>query len=184
MEVFLLDRITLYGTSGWLHRDGARPREFSGRIVETHPHNPIMDIQIATLCDHAADYNGKLVITGTFDTLAARALPVVHPSCALALRFCFTLEDAGRHQLSINIINEDGEPLDPNNMPIKPDFEVQLPNNTPVLTRNIVMNLQGLRFPEAGIYSIDIGCDDEILVRLPLRIVQVTQGPNGETQIV
>ena len=91
MEVFLLDRITLYGTSGWLHRDGARPREFSGRIVETHPHNPIMDIQIATLCDHAADYNGKLVITGTFDTLAARALPVVHPSCALALRFCFTL---------------------------------------------------------------------------------------------
>ena len=90
----------------------------------------------------------------------------------------------GRHQLSINIINEDGEPLEPNNMPIKPDFEVQLPNNTPFLTRNIVMNLQGLRFPEAGIYSIDIGCDDEILVRLPLRIVQVTQGPNGETQIV
>jgi hypothetical protein len=143
----------------------------------------IMDIQIATLCDHAADYNGKLVITGTFDTLAARALPVVHPACALAMRFCFTSEDTGKHQLSINIINEDGEPLDPNNMPIKPDFEVQMPKNTPFITRNIVMNLQGLRFPTAGIYSIDIGCDDEILIRLPLRIVQVTQGPNGETQI-
>jgi hypothetical protein len=141
-----------------------------------------MDIQIATLCDHAADYNGKLVITGTFDTLAARALPVVHPACALALRFCFTAEDSGKHQLSINIINEDGESLDPNNMPIKPDFEVQMPKNTPFITRNIVMNLQGLRFPTSGIYSIDIGCDDEILVRLPLRIAQVTQGPNGETQ--
>ena len=44
-----------------------------------------MDIQIATLCDFAADYNGKLVVSGTFDTLAARALPVVHPSCALAM---------------------------------------------------------------------------------------------------
>jgi len=142
-----------------------------------------MDIQIATLCDFASDYNGKLVISGTFDTLAARAVPVVHPSCALALRFCFTQEDAGRHKLSINIINEDGEPLDPKNMPIEPEFEVKLPDQVPFLTRNMVMNLQGLKFPETGIYSIDIGCDSEILVRLPLRVVKVTQGPNGETQM-
>jgi hypothetical protein len=153
------------------------------RFYKKHSDICIMDIQIATLCDFAADYNGKLVITGTFDTLAARALPVVHPACSLAMRFCFTPEDAGRHQLSITIINEDGEALDPNNMPIKPEFEVQLPKNTPFLTRNVVMNLQGLRFSAAGIYSIDIGCDDEILVRLPLRIVQVSQGPNGETQM-
>ena len=72
-----------------------------------------MDIQIATLCDFAADYNGKFVIVGTFDALAARALPVVHPHCALALRFCFTGEDDGRHKLSITVINEDGEALDP-----------------------------------------------------------------------
>ena len=36
-----------------------------------------MDIQIATLCDFAADYgNGKLVINGTFDALCAPQLPV------------------------------------------------------------------------------------------------------------
>jgi len=142
----------------------------------------IMDIQIATLCDFAADYNGKLVISGTFDTLAARSLPVVHPSCTLALRFCFTQEDAGRHKFSINIINEDGESLDPNSMPIQPEFDVQLPKNAPFLTRNVVMNLQGLRFPQDGIYSVDIGCDGEIIVRLPLRVVHVQQGPNGEAQ--
>jgi len=134
-----------------------------------------MDIQIATLCDFAADYNGKLVISGTFDTLAARALPVVHPACALALRFCFMQEDVGRHKLSINIINEDGESLDPKNMPIEPEFEVKLPSGVPFNTRNIVMNLQGLRFPEDGIYSIDIGCDGEMLMRLPLRVVKVNQ---------
>ncbi len=134
-----------------------------------------MDIQIATLCDFAADYNGKMVISGTFDTLAARALPVVHPSCALAMRFCFTQEDVGRHKMSINIINEDGESLDPKNMPIEPEFDVQLPNGVPFLTRNIVMNLQGLRFPEDGIYSIDISCDGEMLARLPLRVVKVDQ---------
>lgn len=135
-----------------------------------------MDIQIATICDFAADYNGKLVISGTFDTLAARAVPVVHPSCALAMRFCFTQEDVGRHKFSINIINEDGESLDPNNMPIEPEFEVQLPNNVPFITRNMVVNLQGLRFPTAGIYSIDIGCDGELLARLPVRILHVPQG--------
>lgn len=141
-----------------------------------------MDIQIASLCDFAADYNGKLVISGTFDTLAARALPVAHPMCALALRFCFTQEDAGRHKLSVNIINEDGESLDEQNMPIEPEFDVQLPPNVPFLTRNLILNLQGLRFPAAGIYSVDIGCDDELLMRLPLRIVHVEQpagGPQG-----
>lgn len=137
-----------------------------------------MDIQIASLCDFAADYNGKLVVTGTFDTLAARALPVVHPMCTLALRFCFTQEDVGRHKLSITIINEDGEPLDENNMPIEPEFEVQLPGNVPFMTRNLIMNLQGLRFPKAGIYSVDIGCDGELMMRLPLRIVQVN-APEG-----
>jgi hypothetical protein len=134
-----------------------------------------MDIQIASLCDFAADYNGKLVISGTFDTLAARALPVVHPSCALAMRFCFTQEDIGRHKLAITIINEDGEALDPKNMPIEPEFDVKLPDGVPFNTRNIVMNLQGLRFKEDGIYSIDIGCDGEILMRLPLRVVKVNQ---------
>ncbi len=140
-----------------------------------------MDIQIASLCDFAADYNGKLVVSGTFDTLAARALPVAHPMCALALRFCFTQEDAGRHKLSINIINEDGESLDPQNMPIEPEFEVQLPPNVPFLTRNLIMNLQGLRFPAAGIYSVDISCDSELMMRLPLRIVHVEQ-PAGTPQ--
>jgi len=42
------------------------------------------------------------------------------------------------------------------------------------------MNLQGLRFPKAGIFSIDIGCDGELLMRLPLRVVQVQQ--DGQPQ--
>ena len=128
-----------------------------------------MDIQIAALCDFAADYNGKMVISGTFDALAARQMPLVHPSCALAMRFCFTAEDAGKHKFSINIINEDGESMDPKNMPIEPEFEVQLPKDALFNTRNMIMNLQGLRFNEEGIYSIDIGCDGEILMRLPNR---------------
>jgi hypothetical protein len=179
-EICLMPSAIALSFTRWIGSlDKSRRRALPG-LPDNQPSPTTMDIQIATLCDFAADYNGKLVISGTFDTLAARALPVVHPACSLAMRFCFTQEDIGRHKLSINIINEDGESLDPNNMPIKPEFEVQLPKGAPFLTRNIVMNLQGLRFPEDGIYSIDIGCDDEVLIRVPLRVVKVNAEGKAE----
>lgn len=136
-----------------------------------------MDIQIATLCDFAADYNGKMVISGTFDALAAKALPVVHPQCVLAMRICMTPEDTGEHDMEINIIDADGSPLDPKNMPVKIKMPVQVPENMSFVTRNFVMNFQGLRFPTAGIYSVDVSVDGELVARLPLRIVQVQDQP-------
>ena len=34
-----------------------------------------MEIQIAALCDSAADYGGKLCVIGTFDTIVAQSFP-------------------------------------------------------------------------------------------------------------
>ena len=136
-----------------------------------------MDIQIATLCDFAADYNGKMVISGTFDALAAKAIPVVHPHCALAMRICLLPEDTGNHTMTINIIDEDGNSIDTNKMPIQAEMPVQVPDEVPFLTRNLVLNFQGLRFPSAGVYSVDIALDGELVMRLPLRIVQVQAQP-------
>ncbi len=136
-----------------------------------------MDIQIATLCDFAVDYNGKMVISGTFDALAAKAVPVVHPQCALAMRICLLPEDTGDHKMTINIIDEDGKSIDAKNRPIRADMPVQVPDEAPFLTRNLVLNFQGLKFPNAGIYSVDITVDGELVMRLPLRIVQVQSQP-------
>lgn len=136
-----------------------------------------MDIQIATLCDFAADYQGKLCIQGTFDSLYARQFPIQHPSCALALRICFTDADAGSHKLTINIVDEDGKSLDDERMPIDADFQVQLPDSETFLTRNLILNLQGLKFENPGMYSVDISVDDELYSRIPLRIVQAEQNP-------
>ncbi|MBK1791562.1 DUF6941 family protein [Persicirhabdus sediminis] len=133
-----------------------------------------MDIQIATLCDFAADYNGKMVVSGTFDTLAAQALPVVHPMCTLAIRLCITPEDNGQHKFSVTLIDADGKAID-DKMPIVADMPVELPDSVPFMTRNLLLNLQGLRFPEDGFYSIDISIDDELEKRIPLRIVKVDQ---------
>ena len=132
----------------------------------------IMDLQIATLCDFAAEYQGKMVITGTFDALGASQEPIVHPQCALAMRFCFTPEDNGKHELGISIIDEDGQPLD-EKMPIKGEMPVQVPDKLSFVTKHLVINFQGLRFKKAGVYSVDILVDGELIQRLPLRIVKV-----------
>ena len=133
-----------------------------------------MDLQIATLCDYAAEYQGKLVVTGTFDALAAQATPIVHPQCSLAMRFCFTPEDAGDHELSIAVIDEDGKPIN-EQMPIKGKMPVEIPDKVSFVSRHLVIGFQGLTFPNPGVYSVDILVDDELIQRLPLRIVKVDQ---------
>ena len=134
-----------------------------------------MDIQVAVLCDYAADYQGKLCIQGAFDTLFARQFPVIHPSCALALRLCMMPEDQGDHKLGIAIVDEDGVALDPERMPIVGDLKVALPEGVSFFTRNLIMNFQGLKFEKSGNYSVDITLDGELISRTPLRLVQVDQ---------
>ena len=141
-----------------------------------------MDIQIATLCDFAADYNGKMVVSGTIDVLAAPALPIVQPHCCLALRLCITPEDNGAHKFTVNIIDGDGKSIDAK-MPIKADMPVDLPEDVPFLHRNLILNLQGLKFNEVGVYFIDVSIDGDVIQRLPLRIIKVDSKNNQQPPV-
>lgn len=135
-----------------------------------------MDILVSTLCDFAADYQGKLCIQGGFDSLVARQFPVVHPVCAVALRICLTPEDEGTHELGLSIVDADGTPLDKERMPIKINFPVPaFPEGASFFTRNLIMNFQGLRFEKPGNYSIDLTVDGELASRVPFRVVQVQE---------
>ena len=127
-----------------------------------------MDIQVAALCDSAADYNGKLCVLGAFDTIFAQALPVIHPQCAIALRLCFKPDDEKRIKLRISLINADGVDVIP---PFEPVIEVGVPPDAFFMTRNLVLNLQRLSFQEEGHFSVDIRSEEEILQRVPLRVV-------------
>ncbi len=132
-----------------------------------------MDIQVAVLCDYAADYQGKLCVQGAFDTLFARQFPVIHPACALALRLCFEMEDSGDHKLGISITDEDGVALDKERMPIVGDLKVALPEGVSFFTRNLIMNFQGLKFEKDGVYSVDVTLDGELVSRTPIRLVKI-----------
>jgi hypothetical protein len=126
-----------------------------------------MNIQVAVLCDAATDNNGKLNILGAFDTIYAPQLPAVHPQCAVALRVTFVLGDEGQHKLKLNFVNADGRAIMP---PIEIPVAVALPDDVHFLTRNFVINIQQLKFTEAGAYSVDVLLDNRPQAGIPLMV--------------
>jgi len=134
-----------------------------------------MTIQIAVLCDAAADYGGKLNLLGTFDTIFSQQFPAVHPHCAIALRLSFEKSEEGRHQLGINLVDEDGKPIAP--LPQIP-VDVAVPGDATFISRNFVLNIQGLKFEQPGLYSVDIALDGRHESSIPLAVKQM-QAPKG-----
>ncbi len=132
-----------------------------------------MNVEVIVLCDAATEYQGKLNILGTFDAIWARNIPVVHPLCAVALRLRFSKTEEGQHNVRINIIDGDGTSVV---KPIETSVNVQF--NESVLTSlavNMILNVQGITFPNYGEYSIDLSVDDRHEASLPLYVNQVPE---------
>ncbi|MFA6546256.1 MAG: hypothetical protein WCS99_17690 [Limisphaerales bacterium] len=127
-----------------------------------------MDVQIASLCDSAADYGGKLCLIGAFDTILVRQFPALHPFCSVALRIVFRDTDEGKHLLRVKLIDDDGQSLLPN---IETTLDIRLPENQFFASVNLVFNLQGMRFNKPGQYSTDITLDEKMIARIPLQIL-------------
>ena len=128
---------------------------------------------MAVLCDAATVENEKLSLLGAFDTIITPELPTaqrpaVHLQCAVALRVTFTSGDEGRHMLVVNLINADGRSIMPKTLQIP--VEVVLPEDLHFVTRNFIVSIQQLQFPEAGLYSVDIRFDDVSRASIPLLV--------------
>jgi hypothetical protein len=126
-----------------------------------------MNIQVAVLCDAANEDNGKLNLLGAFDTIFAPQMPAVHPQCAVALRFTFMSGDEGERKLKLNFVNADGRAIMPS---IEIPVTVTLPDDVHFLTRNFIVNIQQLKFAEAGLYSVDVRLDDQSQGNIPLTV--------------
>ena len=129
-----------------------------------------MQLQLATICDSAVDYQGKLCVLGAFDTLCAHKFPVVHPQCSLALRLLFDYQERGRHDMSIRLISEEGADLMP---AYTQAMDVNFPSGlVPFVTWIKVLNLQGLTFEKPGVYRFHITLGNELLTSIPLRVTR------------
>ncbi len=127
-----------------------------------------MELLVATLCDNASESQGKLNITGAFDAIIAQSFPAGF-SFTLALRFSFNAGDHGEHRFSIRLEEEGGEPN--TQPPTESTMNVNMPpGTTGFSTQNMITPLQG-SIKKTGIYRFDVHFDDEILARVPLRVV-------------
>ena len=126
-----------------------------------------MNMQVAVLCDAATEDNGKLNLLGAFDTIYAPQLPAVHPQCAVALRMTFVSGEEGARRLQLNFVNADGRAIMPS---IEIPVTVALPDDVHFVTRNFIINIQQLKFAEAGLYSVDVRLDDISQASVPLSV--------------
>ncbi len=134
-----------------------------------------MNIQVAVICDAAADYGGKLNILGAFDTIFANSFPATHPQCAIALRLVFQRIEEGSHKLRMNFVDADGRFVMPSiDLPV----DVVFPTDASDLVRNFIFNIQQLKFDAPGQYAIDLALDGRQEASILLR-VQQQPGPRA-----
>ncbi len=128
-----------------------------------------MDIEVFTLCDSAADYQGRLSILGIFDSIFATQLPATHPQCSVALRMRFKKTEAGNHALTLHIVDYDGKMVIP---ALNGQFTIQLEDKQTQGSVNLVLNLQNLIFRSYGRYDVNLAIDGREIGSLPFSVSQ------------
>lgn len=133
-----------------------------------------MDLLVAALCDSASEYDGKLCLLGAFDTIYVSGLPAVHPQCSVALRLVFGPEEDGPNRVRVGFLDENGAPLTP---PLEAVINVAFPPKGHFASRNLVLNLQHLRFEKEGLYAIEVAVGTRRLARIPLHVRLIPAPP-------
>jgi Family of unknown function (DUF6941) len=125
-----------------------------------------MKVEIFTLCDAATvDAGGKLNIRGSFDRLNAKQIPVIHPQCSLAIKLRFERIEEGKKRLRIAFVDSDGAAVMPT---LDATTEVRFQGNDSTSTVSLALNIQQLKLPRFGEYSIDLAVDDRHESSIPL----------------
>jgi len=132
-----------------------------------------LEIEIFTLCDAAADYQGRLNILGVFDTIFAPQMPARHPFCSVALRIRFQMTERGQHRLTLHIVDDDGNLVIP---AIVAAFSVEIPSNSQIASANLVLNLGQLQFKNYGEYAINLAIDGRQEASLPFWVKEPPRG--------
>jgi len=131
-----------------------------------------MEIEAFLLCDCATAGGGKLNILGAFDIIWTKQMPAIHPSCTVVTRARFTKIEQGQHDIRITIIDEDGNIVGPD---LKDTISVTIPPHEDSIARNLILNIQGLRFNKLGQFRVDLSIGGQQVASLPLKVREVPQ---------
>ena len=119
-----------------------------------------MKIDILTFCDNAQEYNNKLVIVGTFNSIAAPQFPAIHKELAIAIRVIWDSNDIGDHHISISIKkeSEDVYLVNPTEIGV---FTIKGLEGDGIHVNNIIVRLNNLYLPSEGKYVASLLLNDK-----------------------
>jgi hypothetical protein len=136
-----------------------------------------MKVEIFTLCDAAtSDAGGKLSLLGSFDRLNALSTPVTHPLCSLAIKMRFERLEEGQKRIAISFVDSDGVAVMPT---LDAATQVSFPPDDSSVTACLVLQIQQLKLPNFGEYSIDLAIDGRHEASIPLFVKKVEQAPGS-----
>lgn len=111
-----------------------------------------MEYEIFTICDNAQNYNGKLVIVGTFDTIFSQGFPFVFESFSVAIKINCLTEEFKNGMLQAHLKEEKG------GKDVCAPFTIQVPidRNRTEQVITLVLNFNKVIFNEPGEYYIEL----------------------------
>jgi len=124
-----------------------------------------MKLEIFTLCDSAADYQGKLCILGAFDRVRVETAPTTVAHCAVACRLRFHRIEEGEHKIRLTFADDDGKAVI---KPIEASVSVKFGETTRSAMMNFVLHVNSLKLARFGEYTVDLAVDGVHLGSHPL----------------
>lgn len=117
-----------------------------------------MQIDIFTLCDSAQEYNGKLVIVGTFNQITAPTFPHVYSEFALVASVRFDKNEKKEHDIEIGIKKSDSDDFLMKPARMKASNAGAQGNYSFI---NLVIKVNNITIKEKGEYIVYLNVDGE-----------------------
>lgn len=122
-----------------------------------------MKIKILTLCDFAADYNGRLSIMGTTDRLTSEQYPSAPVSFSIACQFELNPSTkVGTHPVSLAFYEkETGKHVMPQQELKLSVSETGAEGDNRRLLANLIVKVDSLSFQNPGVYVVKVTTEDD-----------------------
>ncbi len=130
-----------------------------------------MKTDLFSLCDFAADYNGKLSVIGVFDSLYTKQDSAAVRQCSVALRLRYDNKDEGKHTIKLSLSDGEGKTVV---QLVETEIDLRASETAPTSILQLALSLGNLTLPRIGIYSVDLHVDSRQVSSTPLYLYKVT----------
>lgn len=127
--------------------------------------------EIFTLCDSAEDYNGKLIIVGTFNNIYAPSFPATHPTLSIVAKVAFDADETNEKHLFRIYIRKSDEEI--TLMDTGYHDVVLINRGGGKIYSNFVLRANNLAFPKQGEYMVNLEIDEKLVAQTSIYAMQL-----------